>query len=713
MAKRNNKMLPRTFAVMLSVNVMASLLSVPALASGENAGGIITDPVIETYTVPGDSGNGGNSEAGTDGAGAIGGDESSTGGSREAGTDGAGAVGGDEGSSGGSREAGTDGITEIADSSTGNNADESADGTGGSVDAGTGSSISGNEDGATGTADSSTGSIADESEGSTDGSIESSDETTGDAGSSAGNSTEASTDGAAENEKYPEQSETVSTADVVFNQETGKFEVTFRVDEAAEGDQTFVLSDVMNIINQKGTDKAAQDKDTQEWIEEELSWVRYGGEVCKRRCTYDGVEYIITLAPADNEAGYSQTVSLYQEPGCTTAFDVILSNGSKHTYAYKEGSLNVSTPDLSGAASDSGVIGFDGQALPEKYQGDSDFELHFSKDKDQEPGCMETLVDSALQEFGEEMIVNQYLDKDGNLTTDRQKTTVEAGTSLVKIGNYYYVRSGDYYYGRFSKNAVLKDAEGNYTLKEDSTNKDVLAYDSKGSKVSTYIKPDRTVNGLMNREIQDALDKYMSAYGYESYDDYILDYYKKPDGSRYESVSELLRNDVNALNDLGKSGTSMPGNDNTVGSDPAIQYDRFYQHIMGFQVGDAEDMDALLGNMDHEHAHGEWASNDPSLSIGSYMTDKLDETEGAWDKANQYFNDLTAAGVSSDKATWVAFTMAINLDGRNMNNDYQNTSWEYYNSIVMDQIDGEFELIKQDAQGSVIGDEEGESQTEF
>ena len=81
MAKRNNKMLPRTFAVMLSVNVMASLLSVPALASGENAGGIITDPVIETYTVPGDSGNGGNSEAGTDGAGAIGGDESSTGGS--------------------------------------------------------------------------------------------------------------------------------------------------------------------------------------------------------------------------------------------------------------------------------------------------------------------------------------------------------------------------------------------------------------------------------------------------------------------------------------------------------------------------------------------------------------------------------------------------------------------------------------------------------
>ena len=263
--------------------------------------------------MPGDSGNGGNSEAGTDGAGAIGGDESSTGGSREAGTDGAGAVGGDEGSSGGSREAGTDGITEIADSSTGNNADESADGTGGSVDAGTGSSISGNEDGATGTADSSTGSIADESEGSTDGSIESSDETTGDAGSSAGNSTEASTDGAAENEKYPEQSETVSTADVVFNQETGKFEVTFRVDEAAEGDQTFVLSDVMNIINQKGTDKAAQDKDTQEWIEEELSWVRYGGEVCKRRCTYDGVEYIITLAPADNEAGYSQTVSLYQD----------------------------------------------------------------------------------------------------------------------------------------------------------------------------------------------------------------------------------------------------------------------------------------------------------------------------------------------------------------------------------------------------------------
>lgn len=38
MAKRNNKMLPRTFAVMLSVNVMASLLSVPALLPGKCRG---------------------------------------------------------------------------------------------------------------------------------------------------------------------------------------------------------------------------------------------------------------------------------------------------------------------------------------------------------------------------------------------------------------------------------------------------------------------------------------------------------------------------------------------------------------------------------------------------------------------------------------------------------------------------------------------------
>ncbi|MFR3285061.1 MAG: hypothetical protein ACLTR6_12640 [Clostridium fessum] len=58
--------------------------------------------------------------------------------------------------------------------------------------------------------------------------------------------------------------------------------------------------------------------------------------------------------------------SLYEEPGCTTVFDVYLTNGSKHTYVYKNNSFTVSTPDMSNS-DHTGVTGFDGQELPEDY----------------------------------------------------------------------------------------------------------------------------------------------------------------------------------------------------------------------------------------------------------------------------------------------------------------------------------------------------------
>ena len=53
--------------------------------------------------------------------------------------------------------------------------------------------------------------------------------------------------------------------------------------------------------------------------------------------------------------------------------------------------------------------------------------------------------------------------------------------------------------------------------------------------------------------------------------------------------------------------------------------------------------------------------------------DKLNETPGAWDKANAYFNTLLASGLTEDEATWAAFAMATNIDFQNAGNDYQNT----------------------------------------
>ena len=57
------------------------------------------------------------------------------------------------------------------------------------------------------------------------------------------------------------------------------------------------------------------------------------------------------------------------------------------------------------------------------------------------------------------------------------------------------------------------------------------------------------------------------------------------------------------------------------------------------------------------------------------MADKLNETPGAWDKANAYFNTLLASGLTSEEATWAAFAMATNIDFQNAGNDYQNTAW--------------------------------------
>ena len=124
-------------------------------------------------------------------------------------------------------------------------------------------------------------------------------------------------------------------------------------------------------------------------------------------------------------------------------------------------------------------------------------------------------------------------------------------------------------------------------------------------------------------------------------------------------------------------------------------YDNFYQNILSFKVGDPEKVDAEAGgNVDHNHSHGQWATDGTQETIGDYMAGKLDETPGAWAKANSYFNTLLANGMSEDEATWAAFTMATNIDFQNAGNDYKNTAWNWYASMVLHQADGTLDLTK-------------------
>lgn len=497
-----------------------------------------------------------------------------------------------------------------------------------------------------------------------------------------------------------------------YDPDTGHFKITFNIKADAEGDQTIELSKVQEVVSKNGesyldTDEGKRKLATaQMWGDKTMTY------------TYNGVKYVYTLATG--------TVSLYQEPGCTTIFDISLSNGSKHTYVYKDNSLTVATPDVSNTDK-TGVTGFDGQELPKEYAGNTKLQLKYSKTG--EAGCMEKLVEDALREFDDDHYLNQYLDTDGNPTTKIQgKATLAAGSEVItnKKGSFVKVTSAsgkEYYYKLdYANTSLVKEVDGKKVLADTVQNTSIL-YTEKGTEDSAFGHYDRETTDLI--ALRSAIKKYMEAYGYASYDDYILDYYKKPNGTKYDSVEELLRNNKDAQASLLHSGTAMPGNsykdpngplgDASSTMDPSTLYNNFYQNILSFKVGDPKKVDTEAGgNVDHNHSHGQWAADGTQETIGDYMAGKLNETPGAWAKANSYFNTLLANGMSEDEATWAAFAMATNIDFQNAGNDYQNTAWNWYASMVLKQADGTLDLTKTDKKtGEIIGDDEGEGQTSF
>ena len=513
-------------------------------------------------------------------------------------------------------------------------------------------------------------------------------------------------------EEKPEETPKEDDTDYscAYDPDTGHFKVTFNIKEDAEGDQTIELSKVQEVVNAYGKQAVEEYLQTDEAKEKYDNYLYYGMTFT---CTLpNGAQFIYD--PSTGEARH------YEEPGCVTAFDVSLSNGSKHTYVYKEGSLTVSTPDMKND-DQTGVTGFDGQELPKEYAGNTNLELKY--DKNAASGCMEDLVDAALAKYGEDCWLPQYLDSEGNLTTQSSRTDVPAGTEVELINGKYYVRSGDHYYGGFSKNDVQTTDDGKIVLNKDK-NTSTRAYKkvSNGKKVATddiLGRQNHSSDALMTSDVRKALKPYMEEKGYTTYDDYILDYYRKADGSKYDSVSELLKNDSKALKELSRSGKGMPDNpntgNNTVKMDPSTLYDNFYKNVLSFKVGDPKKVDTEAGgNVDHNHSHGQWAADGTQETIGDYMADKLNETPGAWDKANAYFNTLLASGLTEDEATWAAFAMATNIDFQNAGNDYQNTAWNWYASMVLHQTDGTLDLTKTDKDtGEIIGDDEGEGQTSF
>ena len=269
-------------------------------------------------------------------------------------------------------------------------------------------------------------------------------------------------------EKPEEKPEEDLDYSVAYDEDTGHFKVTFNIKEGAEGDQTIELSKVQEVVDKYGekqfdewlqTDKGAK------WMDDALWYAQYG-ESSKKTVDFNGASYTLYVYYDEKTDSVCQRVAFTNEPGCTTMFDISLSNGSKHTYVYKDNSLTVATPDVSNTDK-TGVTGFDGQELPKEYAGNTNLELKY--DKNAASGCMEDLVDAALKEYGGNHDQNQFLDSEGNLTTQSTKTNVPAGTEVELINGKYYVKSGDHYYGGFYKSDVQTTEDGKTVLINDKT----------------------------------------------------------------------------------------------------------------------------------------------------------------------------------------------------------------------------------------------------
>lgn len=415
-------------------------------------------------------------------------------------------------------------------------------------------------------------------------------------------------------EEKPEETPKEDDTDYscAYDPKSGHFKITFNIKEDAEGDQTIELSKVQEVVQQYGEDefdKWLATEEGQKWYKRNESWIGVD-KVQKNLKIANNVEYTISYT-RDENGNIQRKVVLAPQAGDTVIYDVSLTNGSKHTYVYQDGSFTAATAKLPKNDDPNASVGFDGQPLPDIIA-DTNVVITYSRSMGVH-GCMEDLIDQ--------------------LDVDRQ-------------------------------------------------------FD-------------------MPSKVHRAIDNYIKDHYNGDYNAYILDYYNKKDGTSYTSVNDLLANNEAALTDLNKSGTGEELHSITF--DSPTYYNHFYKNVLSLKVDDSDKLEKFK-----KDTGVSWSSSGKELTIGDYMYDKLNSTEGAWDKANSYFNALLSSGLNEDEATWAAFALAVNLDGEMANNNMQNKPLSWYASMVLHQADGTLDLTKTDKDtGEIIGDDEGEGQTSF
>lgn len=177
-----------------------------------------------------------------------------------------------------------------------------------------------------------------------------------------------------------------------YDPKSGHFKITFNIKEDAEGDQTIELSKVQEVVQQYGEDefdKWLATEEGQKWYKRNESWIGVD-KVQKNLKIANNVEYTISYT-RDENGNIQRKVVLAPQAGDTVIYDVSLTNGSKHTYVYQDGSFTAATAKLPKNDDPNASVGFDGQPLPDIIA-DTNVVITYNRGKDVH-GCMEDLID--------------------------------------------------------------------------------------------------------------------------------------------------------------------------------------------------------------------------------------------------------------------------------------------------------------------------------
>ena len=128
----------------------------------------------------------------------------------------------------------------------------------------------------------------------------------------------------------------------------------------------------------------------------------------------------------------------------------------------------------------------------------------------------------------------------------------------------------------------------------------------------------------------------------------------------------------------------------------AFSHDYFYNRLFFFAYG-SENVAQLNPNYDRS-VNPIRVCNEFTLghSLADYQTGKTANAE-----ANAFFANLLNADAFANGSK-VSFDMAFALNGPEMNNQYQNYAFGYYNTIELEQADGDVTVSKVDPDGKAV-----------